>query len=339
MTAFRQQAVVERQVDELIGIIKGVLADDVVTQGEVEFLLAWMEANRKVALLWPAKAIYPRLAAALSAGAMQSSDAAEILNLLRSTVGSVTIPDKNFTSGQASTSLPLNSHFPVTFQGKYFCFTGTFQSGTRMWCQAQIEQRGGIYLNGITKKLNYLVVGVTGNENWLHSTHGRKIEKAIAYQETGCELAILSEEHWYSHLQNVESAVTAPDIITAPVTENAVSTANAIIPIITGDGKFGIEVAGVFTHQEQILQSVTTHGEHLASNGMPALLRRHPDGAISVEMSGNITGYLSKYIAREFHAALTAGDLDAYTVFECCARILMHNGLYQIWLDLPEDET
>ena len=290
-------------------------------------------------MLWPAKAIYPRLAATLSGSGLQSNDAAEILNLLRSTVCSATTPGKNTLPGQASTSLPFSSHSPVTFQGKYFCFTGTFQSGTRMWCQTQIEQRGGICLNGITKKLNYLVVGVTGNENWLHSTHGRKIEKAISYQESGCELAILSEEHWYSHLQNVASAVTAPDIIPTSATTKAISIANEIIPIITGEGKFGIEVAGVFTHQEQIALSVITHGANLASSDLPVLLRRHPDGAISVEISGNMTGYLSKYIACEFHAALTAGDLDEYTVFECCARILMHNDLYQIWLDLPEEHT
>jgi hypothetical protein len=338
VTAFRHQAVADRQVDELIGIIKGVLADNVVTQDEVEFLLAWMEANRKVAMLWPAKVLYPRLAAALSGGAMQSSDAAEILSLLRNTIGSAIIPDRNEPSAQTSTRLPLSSDSPVTFQGKYFCFTGTFQSGTRSWCQAQIEQRGGICLNGITKKLNYLVVGVTGNENWLHSTHGRKIEKAIAYQESGCELAILSEEHWYSQLQNGVSVIDTPEIFTAPVIVNEASIANDIIPIITGTGKFGIEVAGVFTHQEQIARSVISYGEEVANNGLPALLRRHPDGAISVEMSGNITGYLSKYIARDFHAALIAGDLNEYAVFECCARILKHNGLYQIWLDLPEDE-
>jgi len=269
---------------------------------------------------------------------MQSNDATEILSLLRNTVGSAVIPDTHDPSAQPSTRLPVNNNSPVTFKGKYFCFTGTFQSGTRSWCQAQIEQRGGICLSGITKKLNYLVVGVTGNENWLHSTHGRKIEKAIAYQESGCELAILSEEHWYSHLHYVESAAIVSEAITAPATINTITIANDIVPIITGDGKFGIEVAGVFTHQEQIARSVLTYGAQFANNSLPAILRRHPDGTISVEMSGSITGYLSKYIARDFLAALVTGDLNEYSVFECCARILIHNGLYQVWLDLPEDE-
>lgn len=40
ITAFRNEAVTDRQIDELIGIIKGVLADGMVSQGEVEFLLS-----------------------------------------------------------------------------------------------------------------------------------------------------------------------------------------------------------------------------------------------------------------------------------------------------------
>lgn len=43
--AYRSQAVANRQVDELIGIVKGVMADGMVHQGEAEFLLLWMRTN------------------------------------------------------------------------------------------------------------------------------------------------------------------------------------------------------------------------------------------------------------------------------------------------------
>lgn len=48
-SAYRREAVAERQIDELIGIVKGVLADGMVHQGEVEFLLSWLNANRAAA--------------------------------------------------------------------------------------------------------------------------------------------------------------------------------------------------------------------------------------------------------------------------------------------------
>ena len=200
ITAFRTEAIVDRQIDELIGIIKGVTADGMVSEGEVRFLLAWMDANRKAANVWPAKAIYPRLAAAVAGGKMSLEAETELLGLLINAAGGNTAPQSGI--GSDSTKLPLSdpSH-KVTFAGKSFCFTGTFASGSRNWCHEQIERLGGATTTGITKKLHYLVIGEIGNENWLHSTHGRKIEKAVEYNSSGSSIVILSEEHWYSNIQ------------------------------------------------------------------------------------------------------------------------------------------
>ena len=91
--------------------------------------------------------------------------------------------------------------YTILFTPSNFCFTGVFASGTRNWCHEKVSERGGLSSGTINKKLNYLIIGDIGNENWLHSTHGRKIEKAIQYNNSGCEIAILSEEYWHSHLQ------------------------------------------------------------------------------------------------------------------------------------------
>ena len=57
---------VERQIDELIGIAKGVIADGHVCMPEAEFLVQWMETNRAASGLWPATVLYPRVTAALA---------------------------------------------------------------------------------------------------------------------------------------------------------------------------------------------------------------------------------------------------------------------------------
>lgn len=197
--AFRSEAIIDRQIDEFIGIIKGVMADGMVTQSEVEFMLAWMDTNRHAANLWPAKALYPRLAAAMAGGKMNIEAESEILGLLMSAVGGNTAPQNGAHSN--STSLPLtNPHPAILFSGQVFCFTGAFHSGSRRWCEDQISTRGGSAVANITKKLNYLVIGDIGNQNWLHSTHGRKIEKAVAYINDGNRIAIVSEEHWFEQL-------------------------------------------------------------------------------------------------------------------------------------------
>jgi NAD-dependent DNA ligase len=197
--AFRSAAIVDRQIDELIGIVKGVMADGMVHQGEVEFLISWLETNRSALDKWPAKAIYPRLKAALADGNMDLDEEREILDLLLSTVGGNTAPMK----GESSNSTALPYTLPqslLTFDARLFCFTGKFQSGSRQWCESQVIAKGGLATGSITKKLHYLVIGEIGSRDWMHSTHGRKIEKAIEYNEAGHSIAILSEQHWFEQL-------------------------------------------------------------------------------------------------------------------------------------------
>ncbi|MDR5836610.1 BRCT domain-containing protein [Caballeronia sp. LZ034LL] len=197
--AFRGQAVAERKLDELIGIVKGVLADGVVSQGEAEFLLQWLEANREVAAIWPANVIYPRLAEALADGVLDLREEGELLELLLQTVGGNKAPSQGDASD--STMLPLTRPAPaVVFPDRSFCFTGKFFSGTRDWCRRQVHERGGFPAEAITKKLHYLVIGEIGSRDWLHSTYGTKIQKAVSHASTGAPLAIVSEEHWVKHL-------------------------------------------------------------------------------------------------------------------------------------------
>lgn len=197
--AYRSQAVANRQVDELIGIVKGVMADGMVHQGEVEFLLLWMQSNRGALDKWPAKAIYPRLVAALADGRIDLDEEREIMDLLLAVVGGNTAPMSNEASD--STTLPYTKPLPIiTFPERNFCFTGKFQSGTRQWCETQVISKGGMALGSITKKLHYLVIGEIGSRDWLHSTYGAKIEKAIEYNETGTNILILGEEHWFEQV-------------------------------------------------------------------------------------------------------------------------------------------
>lgn len=198
-TSYRANAVANRQIDELIGVIKGIMSDGMVHQGEIEFLLIWMQNNQGALDKWPAKAIYPRLLSALSDGKMDEIEEREIMDLLLATVGGNTAPLANEASD--STTLPYSKPYPIiTFPEQIFCFTGKFQSGTRQWCESQIVSKGGSAISNITKKLNYLVIGEIGSRDWLHSTYGTKIEKTLEYNDTGAGIFIIGEEHWFEQI-------------------------------------------------------------------------------------------------------------------------------------------
>lgn len=198
--ALRRDAIEGRQVDELLGLVKGVLADGALCTGEVEFLYRWMEINREIAAYWPASVIYPRIAAALADGHVDANEEKELMGLLLSLVGGNTAP--MYGARSDATTLPLCRPKPaVEFQNRFFCFTGAFASGPRIWCEQQVLERGGSAASNITQKLSYLVIGEIGSRDWAHSTFGRKIQKAVEYRAKGVPIKIISEEHWYGCLQ------------------------------------------------------------------------------------------------------------------------------------------
>jgi len=197
IAAIRAEAVADRDVDELIGIVKGVMADGNVVADEARFLLAWMEQHSAARAAWPGRVMYPRLLAAMSDGHLTGDEESELLGLLANAVGG-NAPAR----GEASmaTALPLTDPEPlVTFEGRRFCFTGTFYSGTRDWCEREIESRGGASAS-VSRKLDYLVIGEIGSRDWIHSTHGRKIEKAVEFRDAGAPISIVCEKHWHIHL-------------------------------------------------------------------------------------------------------------------------------------------
>lgn len=189
--------IVKRQIDELVGLAKGALLDGVVDQNEAEGILGWLDANAECLDTWPASVLYDRLRAMLADGVLDADEAGELLGLLMQIaapagVGVAAVPS----------TLPLTAPAPeILYTGRSFCFTGVFEFGSRAECHEVVMARGGEPAKGVTKKLNYLVIGSVGSECWRHSSFGTKIMKAAQYCEDGAGIAIVSEAHWVARLR------------------------------------------------------------------------------------------------------------------------------------------
>lgn len=186
-----------RQIDELIGIARGIACDDRVSQAEAEFLQKWLAANIGISNHPVIATLYNRINEVLNDGQLDSEEAADLLETLNS------FADRNFELGEVlkSTTLPLCNPAPepLRIAGMSYCFTGTFDYGSRRDCEQAVVTRGG-ECGSLRKSTDVLVIGVYATESWKHSSFGNKILKAVGMRDERLPISIVSEEHWTKYL-------------------------------------------------------------------------------------------------------------------------------------------
>ena len=192
-TRFNRKSIDDRQIDTLIGVSKGLLADGKIDATEAQFLYQWLTQSRQSTNHPIILNLLSRVEEMLGDGALDADEAVELFNTLQQVAGE----PAEFGEIAKSSTLPLCVPEPdVVFSGRTFLFTGTCSFGTRKQCQEATEKLGGICVSSVVKTLNYLVLGSYVTDSWVHETFGRKIEKAMQYRDSGLPLAIVSEAHW-----------------------------------------------------------------------------------------------------------------------------------------------
>jgi hypothetical protein len=196
---FNRGMVRGRTLDELIGICKGITADGVVATEEAEFLARWLKGNQSVIEEWPANVLAERIANIFYDNIVTSEEKQELFDLLREVTGGSSLTDH---ADNLSTELPFDDPLPdVVFDNRQFCFTGKFCIGTRQQCESEVITRKGIVQKQPTYSTNYLVIGILGSRDWIHSTHGRKIEAAVEFRDKPtARISIIPEKHWAAYL-------------------------------------------------------------------------------------------------------------------------------------------
>lgn len=188
--------IAERQIDELIGLSRGLIADGRIEQSEIEFLQAWLAANRAITDQPLIARLYDRISEVLADGIADIDEKNELLI----TLDQFTSRDVALGEVLKSTSLPLCDPAPVlSFEGQRYCFTGTFNYGTRKICEDAVTARGAL-AGSLTQKTKVLVIGVYATESWKHSSFGNKILQACEWRAEGIPVSIVAEDHWVKAL-------------------------------------------------------------------------------------------------------------------------------------------
>ena len=187
-----------KSMQTLLGICSGITADNHINDSEIHFLKTWLTENSQIIDAWPACAIAAKVWQILQDGIIEEEERAHMLHTLKEITGN------HFSETGAAQAeiigIPFDNMAPV-FQRSIFCFTGEFIAGTRKYCRTITEKLGGITVDTMTRKVNYLVIGALASPDWKHESYGNKIESALQLRAINHPIAIITEKHWNNAIQ------------------------------------------------------------------------------------------------------------------------------------------
>lgn len=195
-------------IQKLQGILHGVMADNEITDAEIYTLKNWLDDHEYLAGFYPFDEIYSVLTAILSDGVV-SDDERNILKVLFSefidTSNSLNINDADIeTLKQEITVGGICAVCPeIEFDSRIFCFTGASSKTTREGFKNIITSLQGKFINSVSSKTDYLIIGNEGNPCWAYTCYGRKVEQAITYRKKGAKVVIVHENDFWDAIDDL----------------------------------------------------------------------------------------------------------------------------------------
>lgn len=187
----------ESKINEFVGLLSGVTADNDLNDLEISKLLEWLEKNQDVKAEWPVNIIAKQLSLALEDNIITSAEREHLLEIMKQITG-IRFEESGVAYGMATEFFEENID-KLNHKNSMFCFTGTFVTGTRSVVQNTAKHKGAIIKNNVVQDLNYLVIGTLASRDWRFTSHGRKIEKALSLKKSGNSVIIISERTWLKY--------------------------------------------------------------------------------------------------------------------------------------------
>lgn len=169
----------------LNGLIKGIVADNEITDVEVKNLRQWLYDNIYLRGHYPFDQLLSTIEKALSDALITSEELKEINNLIDSLLNLV-----EKMKGE------INS-----VENKVVCLSGNFAYGQKSDVENYIIQRGGVVVSGVNKKVDILIIGNNECQAYSNGTYGTKVKKAMEMMEKGSNIKIIKESDFFASIK------------------------------------------------------------------------------------------------------------------------------------------
>lgn len=187
----------------LQGICHGILADGILKDKEITELKNWLRENQHLATFYPYDEITSLITEVLADGKIDE-DGRKLLKRYFNEFVNLSDTELQEKINQEVKDVKIggicSKVSDIRFEDNQFCFTGTSARSSRSGIAKLIEEYGGKFVNSVSKKTNYLIVGDDGNPCWAFACYGRKVEKAINLRKEGAQIIIVHENDFWREI-------------------------------------------------------------------------------------------------------------------------------------------
>ena len=192
-TEFFDQTTADLQ--RLHAILGGIVADGQITETELSGLSDWLDDHEHLRTCWPYDEIGSLITAVLADKRIDENEHTMLKEFFSEFLA--ILDNQTIVSPSVSIETKLVGLCAVCpeihFENSTFCFTGASTRFTRNQLAQIVSSLGGEFVNSMTAKVKYLVIGAEGNPCWAYACYGRKVEKAVELRKSGNRVLIVHE--------------------------------------------------------------------------------------------------------------------------------------------------
>lgn len=167
----------------LNGIIKGISFDNMISESEIRNLRQWLYDNIYLEGHFP----FDKLLRTMEDVVEDSVITENELNYVKEVINGLLDPVEEMREA-------INS-----VENKVICLSGNFEYGEKSDVERYILKKGGSVVSGVSKKIDYLIIGNLECQAYSNGTYGTKVKKAIELNEKGLNIKIIKESDLFGN--------------------------------------------------------------------------------------------------------------------------------------------
>lgn len=194
--------VIISSIQFLNGLVHGILADNQLSDKEIEALNTWVTCNDYLKGTCPFDSLLTLISRILQDQKISESEREELTAFLGGIVefkDSLNLDEKYFEELRKKYSIGgiCAANPEISFGNKAFVLSGEFEIGTKQTALETINRLGGVVRTNPSGRTDFLVIGNLGNPCWKYANYGRKVEMALEIQRNGGKVQIINENDFW----------------------------------------------------------------------------------------------------------------------------------------------